>query len=139
MQGQNAHPFIPQDYPMVLVDRILESSSTLTVCVFRVKEDGLFMSDGSLSESGLAENMAQTAAAGVGFRYKTENKEVPVGFIASIRNLKIHELPLVGSELYTETMMTDSVMDVSFVQGTIRLGSKVIAECEMRIFLNPSI
>lgn len=121
---------------MVLVDQVIEASDTRTICVFLVKPEGLFVSDGVLSESGLAENMAQTAAAGVGFLCLQRKKEVPVGYIASIRNLVIHELPPIGSELNTEIMVTDNVMDVSFVEGTVRLGTRVIAACEMRIFLN---
>lgn len=128
--------YIPQAPPMVLVDRVIEAVDTQTICSFLVKSDGLFVSDGVLSESGLTENMAQTAAAGVGFLCHQRKEEVPVGYIASIRNLVVHELPPVGSELITVIMVTDSVMDVSFVQGIVRLGTRVIAACEMRIFLN---
>lgn len=128
--------YIPQAPPVVLVDRVMEADETHTICAFLVKPEGLFVSKGVLSESGLTENMAQTAAAGVGYLCHQRNEEVPVGYIASIRNLTIHQLPAVGSVLYTEIMVTDNVMDVSFVQGTIRLGDQVIAECEMRIFLN---
>lgn len=136
MPDSNILHYIPQAPPMVLVDQVIEASDTRTICVFLVKPEGLFVSDGVLSESGLAENMAQTAAAGVGFLCLQRKEEVPVGYIASIRNLVIHELPPIGSELNTEIMVTDNVMDVSFVEGTVRLGTRVIAACEMRIFLN---
>ncbi len=128
--------YIPQAPPMVMVDQVIEADETHTVCTFQVKPDGLFVSEGSLSESGLTENMAQTAAAGVGFLCHRRNEEVPVGYIASIRNLIIHQLPVVGSELNTVIIVTDNVMDVSFVQGTVRLNNQAIATCEMRIFLN---
>lgn len=128
--------YIPQAPPMVLVDQVVEADETRTICSFLVKPDGLFVSDGVLSESGLTENMAQTAAAGVGFLCHQRQEEVPVGYIASIRNLVIYELPPIGSELNTEIMVTDNVMDVSFVEAVVHLGPRVIAACEMRIFLN---
>ncbi|MBK7344553.1 MAG: 3-hydroxyacyl-ACP dehydratase [Saprospiraceae bacterium] len=135
MQDGEIFQFIPQAPPVVLVDRIITADEARTICAFQVKPEGVFVSDGVLSESGLTENMAQTAAAGVGYACHQRNEEVPVGYIASIRNLIIHELPPTGSELYTEIMVTDSVMDVSFVRGTIHVDSRLIAECEMRIFL----
>ena len=83
------------------------------------------------------ENIAQTAAAGVGYICKTENRKVPVGFIASIKNLKVFELPAEGKVLTTNVVITNTVMQVSIVSGEVICDNKLIAECEMRIFVKP--
>lgn len=129
--------YIPQRPPMVMIDQLLVADAERTVCSFTVPEQGVLITNGYLSESGLTENMAQTAAAGVGFKCHKDNLPVPLGFIASIKNLMIHGLPKAGTILQTETMLINQVMDVNFVHGTVRSGNRILAECELRIFLNP--
>lgn len=129
--------YIPQRPPMVMIDQLLAVDGDRTVCSFTVPEQGVLINNGYLSESGLTENMAQTAAAGVGFKCHRDNQPVPLGFIASIKNLTIHGLPEAGTTLQTETNVINQVMDVNFVYGTVRGGNRLFAECELRIFLNP--
>jgi predicted hotdog family 3-hydroxylacyl-ACP dehydratase len=129
--------YIPQRPPMVMISSLLHSDDQTTITGLHIEPANLFAGRGVLSESGLVENIAQTAAAGVGFSCKKENKKVPVGFIASIRDLVVHALPAVGTDIVTETVVTNQVMDVSIVKGVVRQGEAVLAECEMRIFIKP--
>lgn len=129
--------YIPQRPPMVMIGSLLHADEQRTVTGLRIEATNLFADRGVLSESGLVENIAQTAAAGVGFICKKENKKVPVGFIASIRDLAVHALPAVGSEIITETAVINQVMDVNIVRGVVRQGETILAECEMRIFIKP--
>jgi 3-hydroxyacyl-[acyl-carrier-protein] dehydratase len=133
----NITDFLPQRPPVVMIDSLLEADVQHTVSSLTVSDDNIFCEDGVFTESGLVENIAQTAAAGVGYICRTEGKPVPVGFIASIRDLTVSLLPEKGSKLITEIVNLDQVMGVSIVRGTVKLGDEVIAGCEMRIFVKP--
>jgi 3-hydroxyacyl-[acyl-carrier-protein] dehydratase len=126
---------IPQRPPVVMIDKLLQSGNNRTVSALTITSQNLFFENGHLSESGLVENIAQTAAAGVGYVCKIENRKVPVGFIASIKDLKIIALPPAGVEIITEAEITNTVMGVSILHGRVKLDGNILAECEMRIFV----
>lgn len=129
--------YLPQRPPVVMIDKLIFSDSEKTISGLHIDTANIFTCDGHFSESGLVENIAQTAAAGVGYICKIENRKVPVGFIASIRNLKIYNLPAVGTDITTETTVTNQVMGISILKGSVYQDGKLMAVCEMRIFVKP--
>lgn len=133
----NVTDYLPQRPPMVMIDTIIEAGLQQSVSALTVNSGNLFVVDGCLSESGLVENIAQTAAAGVGYLCQMEQRPVPVGFIAAIRDLSIHQLPPVGSRIDTTVENLNEVMEVRIVKGTVKLNGESIASCEMRIFVKP--
>jgi 3-hydroxyacyl-[acyl-carrier-protein] dehydratase len=126
---------IPQKPPMVMVDRLLEVFDKTTVTAFLIREDNIFCEKGAFREPGLIENMAQTAAAGVGSKPGNSGANAPVGFIGGIRNLKIDGFPEVGQEIITRVTVLHEVFEATIVQGQVFLGDKLIAGCELKIFL----
>ncbi len=128
---------IPQRPPVVMIDKFLYSDETTSISGLLIPPTCVFCENGFLSESGLVENIAQTAAAGVGYGCKKENKKVPLGFIAAIKNLEIFDLPSQGNELRTEVKIINQVMDVTIISGIVSTGTTLLAQCEMRIFLLP--
>ncbi len=135
--GNELLEFIPQRTPVVMIDKLIYCDHEKIISGLKIESDNLFFSDGQFSESGMVENIAQTAAAGVGYVCKQENKNVSVGFIASIKDLKIFHLPVAGDEITTEVLVTNQVMQVSIIKGTIFRNGIIMAECEMRIFVKP--
>ena len=136
--GNELIELIPQKPPMVMIDKLIFSDKQKTITGFKVTNDCIFCENGTLSESGMIENIAQTAAAGVGYVCKTENIPVPIGFIASIKDLKVFGLPTTDSEIETEVTRKDEVMGVTIIEGICRINEKILASCEMRIFLKPN-
>ncbi len=127
---------IPQRNPIVMIDKLISCEGASTVSGLLVKEDNIFSQDGFLQEPGLVENIAQTAAARVGYVCKQENKDVPVGFIGAVKNLKIYNLPKVNSEINTEVVITNEIMGVTIIKGQVNdEEGNILAECEMKIFL----
>jgi 3-hydroxymyristoyl/3-hydroxydecanoyl-(acyl carrier protein) dehydratase len=126
---------IPQKPPMVMVDRLIESGDGTTVTAFRILEDNVFCEKGEFREPGLIENMAQTAAAGVGARPGIAGGDAPLGFIGGIRNLKITEFPKAGDEIITRLTVLHQVFDATIAQGEVFLEGRLIAGCELKIFL----
>lgn len=135
IEGNDILEFIPQRPPVVMVDKLLYAGKDKTISGLLIDESNIFFTNGSLSESGLVENIAQTAAVGMGFLSKQDNRKVPVGFIASIKDLKIFKLPVAGDEITTEVVVTNQVMEVSIVKGVVFNKGVILAECEMRIFI----
>ncbi len=126
---------IPQKPPMVMVDRLISAEDKEVVTSFLIREDNVFCSDGIFTEAGLIENMAQTAAAGIGAKPATGNEKPPLGFIGGIRRLKINALPEAGQEITTHIQVEYEVANASIVKGRVFLNESVLAECELKIFL----
>lgn len=134
---ENIEQYIPQRPPFVMVDRVLFDDATLTRTAFLVKPDNLFLEEGRLEAAALVENIAQTAAAGAGYKAIHQQQPVKVGFIGAIKNLVVHALPVAGQTLTTETRLVNTVFNVSIVEGKIICDERVMATCEMKIFLQP--
>jgi 3-hydroxymyristoyl/3-hydroxydecanoyl-(acyl carrier protein) dehydratase len=127
--------YIPQKEPMVMVGKLLSIEGGKTISSFLIREDNIFCENGHFLEAGLIENMAQTAATGVGYLAKKEKKDPPVGFIGGIKSLRIYSLPETGDEIITEITVEHQVFDATVVNGRIYLKDTLIAECELKIFI----
>jgi len=127
---------IPQKPPFVMVDRLLFSDDDHTKTSFTVTEDNVLVINGELSEAGLMENMAQTAAAGAGNMARIEDRPIDIGYIAAVKNLEIFELPPLNAELITEVKVETRLLNVAIVTGKVWSNNSVIAQCEMKIFIN---
>lgn len=126
---------IPQKPPFVMVDHILHSDDITTQTSFCIQEDNIFVEDGCFVEAGLLENIAQTAAARLGYESSRQGTGVPLGFIGAVKNFEVMKLPAVQSEIHTEVMIVTQVFDVTLVRGTVSLNQEVIAVCEMKIVI----
>ncbi len=131
----NITDYIPQRPPMVMVGKLLIAEGRRTVTSLLIKEDNLFCTEGVFTEPGLIENMAQTAAAGAGYRARSASQPPSPGFIGGIRNLRISSLPLAGDEILTEAVVEHEILEATVVKTKIFLHNQVIAECELKIFL----
>ncbi len=130
--------YIPQRAPFVMIDSILHADDKVSRTQFHVREGHLFVNDGYFTEPGLVENMAQTAAAGTGYKTQQEGKPAPIGFIGALKNLNIMAMPKVGDDIITEVSFVTQVMNVHIVQGRVFHHDKEIANCELKIFLQGS-
>jgi predicted hotdog family 3-hydroxylacyl-ACP dehydratase len=127
--------YIPQRPPMVMVDKLLQSDEVKSETELTVRADNIFVENGVLTAPGLTENMAQTAAARAGFTFVENGEAVKLGFIGAIKNLKIHREPAVGSTLKTEIRELAKVMNILAVKTEIRVENELVAECELKIFI----
>lgn len=127
---------IPQKPPFVMVDELLFSDDNITRTGFTVTADNVFVINGLFSEAGLMENMAQTAAAGSGNMARIENRPVATGYIGQVKNLEVFELPKIGDWLNTEITIEVQVFEAAIVSGKVTCNDVLIAQCEMKIFIN---
>lgn len=131
----NILPFIPQRPPFVMIDDIVSADDSMSTTTFTIREGHLFVDNGFFTEPGLVENMAQTAAAGTGYKAQQDGKPAPVGFIGALKNLSVNQLPKVGDTLTTEVAFKMQVMNAHIVEATIKVNEQEIAKCELKIFL----
>ena len=119
-----------------MVGELLFSDDNVTRTKFIIPADNIFVIDGAFSEAGLMENMAQTAAAGSGNMARIENRAVATGYIGQVKNFEVFELPKIGDELITEIKVEVQVFDAGIVSGKIWREDNLVAQCEMKIFIN---
>jgi predicted hotdog family 3-hydroxylacyl-ACP dehydratase len=127
--------FIPQRAPFVMIDELIACDGTSATSLMEVRQDNLFVRNGVLMEPALVENIAQTAAARIGYICNQENKAVPVGYIAAVQNLVIKKLPKTGDLLETEIVITNQVLNVTIISGKVKVNDAIAASCEMKIFI----
>lgn len=127
--------YIPQSEPFVMIDKLISTDETQTTTELNITSDNLFVSNEHFLEPGLIENMAQTAAAGTGYKASLEQKAPTVGFIGQIKNLQVQSLPKVGDKIITTTKNVHQIINAMIVQAEILCEHKMIASAEFKIFL----
>lgn len=118
-----------------MISELCSANEKEAVSKLIITDDNIFCKDGALNEPGIIENIAQTAAAMSGYNALESKEEVKRGFIGSVNNLKINTLPKTGTEIETKVIIETQVMNVNIIRGVISQNNNVLAECEMKIFL----
>lgn len=132
---ENILEYIPQREPICLIHTIYECHNEGIKSGFFVEEGHFFTSNGHLMEAGIIENMAQSVAAQAGYMLKQKNEAPKVGFIGQIKDLVIHSIPKVNSEVITEIKLKNMVMSVTIIEATSYCNNQPVANCEMKIFI----
>lgn len=130
---------VPQREPILMVHELLVQEETKSVSRFEVEADNLFVENGKLQAPGLTENIAQTAAARAGYVSFTTNEPPKIGFIGAISKLVIHNLPEVGAHIETTVEEISAFMNVSVIKGYNTYNGQLLAECEMKIFIQEDV
>ncbi len=126
---------IPQRKPFVLVDSITLHQDDLTETSFLIDAGHILVEEGLLSAYGLLENMAQSAAMRSGFEAHNSNKNPKTGFIGTITNANIYQLPSVNTEIRTKVIQTTQIMNIIVIECQSFLKEDKLADCSMKIVL----
>ncbi len=136
MEQHDILNWIPQRPPFVLVDQLVLAEVEKSVTLFKIPEDHVLVERGVLTEAGMVENMAQTAAAGMGYiAAQSSDGPAPVGYIGALKNLKIGACPPIGTIIKTEVLYLQQVFGARLVAAKILWDDKEIASCEFKIFI----
>jgi 3-hydroxymyristoyl/3-hydroxydecanoyl-(acyl carrier protein) dehydratase len=133
---ENILSLIPQRPPFVMVDKLLYADEKSATTSFIISAKNIFVVEGKFREAGLVENMAQTAAARAGHISAAHKKIPQIGYIGDVKNLEIAELPKINDELETEIIIENQVFEVTIISARVKCKEKLIASCEMKIFIN---
>jgi len=130
---------VPQRNPILMVHELVLQEESKSVSRFTIEQDNMFVKEGKMQAPGLMENIAQTAAARAGYVSFSTNEPPKIGFIGAISKLVVHELPEVGAKIETTVEETSAFMNVSVIKGYNTLNGKMLAECEMKIFIQEDV
>jgi 3-hydroxyacyl-[acyl-carrier-protein] dehydratase len=134
-QFEDILEYIPHRPPFVMVDKLTFVSDEVTISDFKVREDNLFCAEGYFYEGGIIENIAQTVAAGAGFRIHQNNEDPAIGMIGAVKRLTIVKRPHVNDILTTEVKLITEFENALVVDGSIFCNNQLIAQCQMNIFV----
>ena len=137
MISENILSFIPQRYPFVMVDTLLSADEKTARTGFTVTAGNIFCEEDIFTEAGLLENIAQTAAAGAGYRKSQVNRPAAIGYIGAVKNFEVFVLPQLNDVLCTETVITDKIFNATLIKGKIMCNTLLVAQCEMKVFVVP--
>lgn len=132
----NITNFLPQRPPFVMIDELITADDKGFVSQFEVKNDNLFETNGTLSESAVVENIAQTCAAGFGYIGSQQGGEAGrLGFIGAITRLTNSKHAKLGDTIQTTIEVLNTFENIHLVQGTARVNGEKLVECQMKIVL----
>lgn len=119
-----------------MVDQLEQCDEGGASTTFTVREDNIFLDQGRLTEPALIENIAQTAAAQMGYQCDQQQKPVPVGFIGAVQQLKITGLPKIADVLRTVVTIKNQIFNATIIEGEIAVNETRLVSCEMKIFIS---
>jgi len=137
-QDIDIRTLLPQQPPMVMVDRLISADEKSATTSLRIREDNIFVSDGRLNAYALIEVMAQTAAAQLGYEDKCLRgcQEVRIGYIGSIKRMHIEDVPKTGETLTTRMQVQEDFMNMKLVAVESFVNDRQIATAELTIAIS---
>ena len=131
------HELLPQQEPFVMIDRLTFFDMKKTSTTFTIRKDNIFVNNGVLDRCALAENIAQTCAARLGYinKYILMKPYIQLGFIGAIKSMKILDEVKVGDVLVTDIEVQEQVMDIVLATATVCRDNSIVATAEMKIAL----
>jgi 3-hydroxymyristoyl/3-hydroxydecanoyl-(acyl carrier protein) dehydratase len=130
---------IPQRPPMVMINQLISCEGPVATGRLKLLEGNVFIEEGKITESGMIEAMAQTAAARTGLLLRSKSDEnstnIPVGVIGSIRDFQLFFFPAVGQEMKMKIEVMHEFLNASVIKGTVEVNGKLACTAELKIFL----
>lgn len=126
---------IPQRFPFVMVDRLYSYSETELVSGFTIPNDAIFLDNGSFTESGIIEHMAQSVALHTGYQFFLRNMKAPTGYIGSVKDIRIQKLPKLHDEIITTVYILQEFAGITLVDVVTKLNDVEIAKGQMKTVL----
>jgi predicted hotdog family 3-hydroxylacyl-ACP dehydratase len=137
VQGNDIFNLIPQRPPMVMVDKLFECGDQKALTGLEIVPDNIFVMKGQFSESGLIENIAQSAALMTGWLATQQpggEQKISLGVIGAVKDLQVNFLPEVNSRMITQIEVLFRVANATIVNGKVKVNDQLAAECELKIF-----
>lgn len=125
---------IPQREPFLMVHACEAADEHTAYTTLTIEADNYFiLPDGTMSETGVMEHIAQSAAALIGCQ--SLGGEPRIGLIGEVKHFECRRRPLVGEQLSTTITITFSMGSVSLAQGECRVGGETLATAQLKIFI----
>jgi predicted hotdog family 3-hydroxylacyl-ACP dehydratase len=126
---------IPQKFPFVMVDKLYAFTETSLVSGFTIEENAIFFQNGNFAEAGIIEHMAQSVALHTGYQFCLKQEQAPTGYIGSIKDIEIKELPKLHDEIQTTVSILQEFAGITLVDVVTTLNDVEIAKGQMKTVL----
>lgn len=126
---------IPQKEPFVMVDKLFAFGENTLTSGLTIDTNNIFVENGRFNESGIVEHMAQSVALYTGYQFYLNKQSAPEGYIGSVKDVEILELPLPGEDLVTEVNVIQEFMGVTLVDIVTRCNTIKIASGQIKTVL----
>ena len=126
---------LPQKFPFVMVDKMYAYTETSLVSGLQIQSSNIFFKDENFVESGLIEHMAQSVALHTGYQFFLKKESAPTGYIGSIKDIVIKELPKIDDEIITTVSILHEFGGITLVDIMTTLNDEVIATGQMKTVL----
>jgi predicted hotdog family 3-hydroxylacyl-ACP dehydratase len=126
---------VPHRSPILGLERITSVSADGASARARIEPGPDVDAQGNLWEQALIEGLAQTASALHAFHARQANQKIVRGMLVGASQLVIHRRARVAECVEYEVELVRQLEAVSLVRGTARVGSEVLAEGELKFYV----
>lgn len=126
---------IPQKSPFVMIDTMYAYSPNSIISGLTIKADNIFLENGFFNASGMIENIAQTYALHNGYSYFLKKEKAPIGYIGTVKDVSLFKMPECNQQIYTEVNIIQEFINVSLIEGNIKLNGEILMQLTMKTFL----
>ena len=133
-----AEALIPHRKPMCIIDRLIDTKAQGGTAEAGVAPDSVLVDeDGQLDPTAVAEMIAQTYAAVKGYNDRLSGEPVKQGFLVGIRKIQFLKLVFVGDVLRINVDTVGAISGFAVVKGQVTRNQEVIAEGEIKLWIQP--
>lgn len=133
----NIHNFLPHRDPMLMTDYILELTKEKVITSFEIKEGNIFVSNNTLLEAGLIENLAQTCSSILGqsfFENPDANTKV-IGFITNIKKIEVFAFPKIGDKIISRASLISQFENICHIFCETFNNEELLIRGEIYLFI----
>ena len=135
LEKEAVENLLPQKFPFVMVDRMYSFTETSLVSGLKITSDNIFFDQDIFLEAGLIEHMAQSVALHTGYDFFLRNKIAPTGYIGSIKEIEIKQLPKIDDTIQSTVTILQEFAGITLVDIVTTLNNKEIAKGQMKTVL----
>lgn len=142
--GEDIKRLIPQRNPFIMVDKVEQHDGNSVVTMLAVRQDNYFMlPDSTMAETGLIEHIAQSCSALAGCQALSQASSTehgagqapPVGILGEVKHFACKRRPRAGECVETTVSFDMTFGNVTLATGRSVIGDELIAEINLKIFI----
>lgn len=126
---------LPQQPPFIFIDKIMDLKDKYARTSYNIHRDSLFLAGEVFQPAGIIEFMAQSGAVYAGSKHLDTPTGPPIGYIASIRNLEILQLPTCNNNIECRVTVLNEILSSLIIGSQVTIGASIIASARLQLFL----
>ena len=142
INGEDIKQLIPQRFPLMMVDEFEQNGENEAATALTIRKNNYFLlPDGTLSETGIIEHMAQSCSALAGynarFRQAGGCDRAPIGLLGEVKHFESQRRVRAGQQVRT-TIHFDLIFgSVTIARAVSTVEGDVVATGQLKIFMQP--